>query len=272
MTIVTNTWRQLVQRRLWPVALLLLGALVAVPFLLAKSPAPVPAPPAATVNTVTASAASADPIVERVSDDEAPATRRVLGTGHDPFAVSAHPKKSKASKKQSTATTADDSAPAKSADPGASTGGTAPQADSTPTAPQTPKETVPAGSIEVRFGSSDDAELPRTLLKRDEALPDEKDPVLVYLGLKKDGKTAMFLVSEGLVATGDGSCKPSDTCETLELKVGETEFFDLAGDEDGTQFQLDVVKAYKNATKVASSSNPSSGTGSGATANASAKR
>ena len=39
MNVVTTTWRQLVRRRLWPVALLLLAALVAVPVLLAREPA-----------------------------------------------------------------------------------------------------------------------------------------------------------------------------------------------------------------------------------------
>ena len=40
MTLITDTWRQLVERRLWPIALLLLAALVAVPVLLASNPAP----------------------------------------------------------------------------------------------------------------------------------------------------------------------------------------------------------------------------------------
>ena len=39
MNVVTTIWRQLVRRRLWPVAVLLLAALVAVPVLLAREPA-----------------------------------------------------------------------------------------------------------------------------------------------------------------------------------------------------------------------------------------
>ena len=38
MSAVTNMWRQLVQRRLWPVAILLIAALAAVPLTLAKEP------------------------------------------------------------------------------------------------------------------------------------------------------------------------------------------------------------------------------------------
>ena len=43
MSLITDTWHQLVQRRLLPVAVLLLAALVAVPLLLAKDPEPVAA-------------------------------------------------------------------------------------------------------------------------------------------------------------------------------------------------------------------------------------
>src|SRR3954471_10967569 len=93
MKIVTDTWRQLVQRRLWPVALLLLGALVAVPFLLSKPAEPVAASPVAPANTVKTEAASADPIVALVSDDDGPPTRRALGVRHDPFASSAPKRK-----------------------------------------------------------------------------------------------------------------------------------------------------------------------------------
>jgi hypothetical protein len=264
MKIVTDTWRQLVQRRLWPVALLLLGALVAVPFFLSKPAEPIAAlPPASPANGVKADAASADPIVAPVSDEDALATRRALGVRHDPFGSSAPKSKhSKATHPQVETTPA----------PTPSTGGGSPssgggQAPVTPrpTTPKTPTETIPAYSIDVRFGSSSDGELPRQTLQRNEALPDDNDPVLVYLGVKNGGKTAVFMLSEGLTPTGDGVCTPKDTCETIELKAGETEFFDLEGDTDATQFQLDVVKIHEHATKVPATDTATDG-GSGTAA------
>ena len=45
MNLINETWRGLVRRKLWPVALLLVAALVAVPVTLAKEPEVVPAPP-----------------------------------------------------------------------------------------------------------------------------------------------------------------------------------------------------------------------------------
>jgi hypothetical protein len=86
MKLLTNTWRQLVQRRLWPVAVLLLGALVAVPFVLGKSPDPAPVATAPAAGAVKANASSADPIVSMVSADDTASTRRSLGDRHNPFA------------------------------------------------------------------------------------------------------------------------------------------------------------------------------------------
>src|SRR3954470_15161253 len=47
MNVITDTLRQLVRRKLWPVALVLVGALAAVPLVLAKQPEPLPPGPAA---------------------------------------------------------------------------------------------------------------------------------------------------------------------------------------------------------------------------------
>ena len=49
MSVLNDTWRFLVQRRLWPVAILLIAAAAAVPMLLAEEPAPPPAAPAVAV-------------------------------------------------------------------------------------------------------------------------------------------------------------------------------------------------------------------------------
>ena len=88
-------------------------------------------------------------------------------------------------------------------------------------------------------------------MPRLKALPSAEDPVLVYLGPGKDGKSAIFLVDEGVEAQGDGSCKPSPhNCETIHLAVGDTEFFDVT-DESGSvtdQYQLDLLAIKKSST------------------------
>jgi hypothetical protein len=259
MKLLTDTWRQLVQRRLWPVALLLLGALVAVPFVLAKDPEPAapvaaaPAPAPASAGGVKATAASAEPIVSMVSDDEKQTTRRSLGARHNPFASSAPKKKvSKAKAETAQSPSSTDTSQDSSSGAGAGSGGaSAPTTPTGPSVPAQPMETVPAQSLLVGFGSSSSDELGRQRLARNEALStDDPTPIVVYLGTKNNGKTAIFMVSEGFKAVGDGKCVPADTCEKIELNVGETEFFQAEGDSDSSEWELDLVKIYKHATKV----------------------
>jgi len=127
-------------------------------------------------------------------------------------------------------------------------------------APVTPKKKYELYELSVRFGASADTAPARRDVKRLEALPSADEPVLIYLGVLKDNKTAVFMVDSGVLAQGDGSCKPSrSTCETIELKEGETEFFDVPsesadGSTDSTssaQYELDVLKIRKTVTTSA---------------------
>ena len=75
-------------------------------------------------------------------------------------------------------------------------------------------------------------------------LPSADNPFFVFLGVLEDRETLVFLLSSDVTATGDGKCRPSSkSCQTIELKTGDTEFFDFA-QEDGTviQYQMDVLK------------------------------
>ena len=66
-----NVWSGLLQRRLLPVAILLLAALAAIPFVLAKDPEPAPQAPApAADKALEDDAATADPVVSLVADGE----------------------------------------------------------------------------------------------------------------------------------------------------------------------------------------------------------
>ena len=103
MNVLTTTWRQLVRRRLWPVAILLVAALAAVPVLLSREPAPVTPPeqPAAAPASQTAKAdeALAEPVVAKASAEDRSRRRRVLGVRKDPSTPAAAKKKHNAVKK-----------------------------------------------------------------------------------------------------------------------------------------------------------------------------
>jgi hypothetical protein len=252
MNAVTSIWRQLVRRRLWPVAILLLAALAAVPVVLAREPE-VPIPPADPAPAVTSKADDtiAEPVVAEVTPEERSRRRRVLGAVKDPFRP-APAKKAKVEEPETdappAAETPDVPPPADTGASSGSGGGSAP-VDGEPA----PKKTYySAGTIIVRFGESSQEKLDRFAIKKLGPVPNDEFPFLIYMGLTKDGKKAKFLVDAAIEVDGDGDCKPHPaSCETIELAVGETEFLDVIdpeAEEDATdeerilgQFQLDLV-------------------------------
>jgi hypothetical protein len=264
MNVVPNIWRQLVRRRLWPVALLLLAALAAVPVVLARGPEPVaePAGPAPVV-TGDAGDALAEPVVAKVAAEDRSHRRRVLGGRKDPFepAPLPKPKKPKAPKAPKGHTSAKPSAPKpaggsvapSSTSTSPSSGFTSPVGGGGPTitvpvapVPAAPKKKhYPAGSLIVRFGDATGDSLERRLVRKLDPLPDDETPLLVYLGLTKNHKKAIFLIDDAVTPDGDGTCKPHPaSCETIELSKGETEFFEVTDPETGdvaAQYQLDLV-------------------------------
>ena len=265
MTVFNDILRFLVQRKLWPVAILLVAAAAAVPMLLSKDPAAPAAPAVAAVKSDESTLAT-EPIVALASDADRAERRHVLGSPKDPFKPNATPTPTPAPARPAPPTSSSDtttpgggaSTPVTS--PGSVVGTPQTPGFNPPLAPVTPKKKYELFELTVRFGdSTSGAQPPRKDVKRLQALPSTEDPVLIYLGVLKDHKTAVFIVDSGIVAQGDGTCRPSRTvCETIHLKAGETEFFDVIGDDTevgapsaGAQYQLDVVKIRKTTTTSA---------------------
>jgi hypothetical protein len=263
MSFVTDTWRQLVRRRLWPVALLLLAAIAAVPLLLAKDPEPTAVPPAPAADSGTKLAVdTSDPVVKVASADGA-RRRHVLGASKDPFepAPAKKVKKSKGSAESSatpTATSSPDSGSPSS--PSAGGGSAAPDSTSVSgpaptvvTPPKPKKKVYPAGTLIVRFNGAKKHIAPL------EALPSTDEPAIVYTGTTDGGKAAVFMLDSSIVAQGDGDCQPSpEECQTLVLRKGDTEFFDYKSDDaaagsgtaattgDGNGFELDLLDVVRS--------------------------
>jgi hypothetical protein len=257
MSVINDTWRFLVGRRLWPVAILLVAAAVAVPMLLAKDPAPAPAEaPTVAVKADKDAVLAEDPIVTQASDGDRSGRRQVLGSRKDPFKPKVTPTPTP---KPETAATVDTGA-STGPSTGAATGGETPSTGASP-APDTTTPVVPKKKkyelyeLSVRFGVSS-GQPPHKRVKRLQALPSNSNPVLIYLGVLDDKKTAVFLLDSGVVAQGDGDCKPSRAqCETIQVREGDTEFFDVGatGDDStgaasGSQYELDVLKIHKSTT------------------------
>jgi hypothetical protein len=243
MNVLADPFKQLVERKLWPIALLLVAALVAVPVLLTKKADDGGALPTASTS-VPAGQSPTEPVVSVADAAKADSLRAVLGDRKDPFrpAQVHHVPKAEDPLTQGagTATTVDTGV---STGGGSTTGGTTVGGGDVVTTPDVTPVPTPAPetfelySLQVRFGSTD-GELVSRNVKRLTGLPGGTNPAVLYLGLLDDHKTAVFLVDAGVNVLGDGECDPSpDNCQTLTLKKGETEFL-TRGDQ---QWELDLV-------------------------------
>ncbi len=192
----------------------------------------------------------AEPVVAAVAPEERSRRRRVLGVRKDPFRP-APVKKAKAAKKKSKSEAkAAEQKPESLPEPAKIGGGVAVPAPSAPVTPAEPKKYYSPGTIIVRLADPESGDGKRFAVKKLEPVPNAEEPLLIYMGLTKNGKRAKFLVDASVEVDGDAVCKPHPTnCEQIELSVGETEFLDvidLEADEDEAdrvtaQFQLDLV-------------------------------
>lgn len=238
MNVARGLLHDLIARRLWPVAILLLAAAIAVPVYLGRdssdaSDAPLPVAPTSQAAKASKAAVTLD---DAIDDSDG------VGAVHDPFKQQ-HVPKAAPTTTPAAGSTADAETPAPAAD--TDTGGTT----GTP-ADKKPTDTSNIDKLDLyhltlRFGKAGDLKT-LTDVARLSPLPSADNPFFVYTGVLKDGKTAVFLLSSDAEATGDGKCRPSaKNCQTIEVKQGDTEFFDLEVDGKAIQYQLDVLKVAK---------------------------
>jgi hypothetical protein len=246
MSFLRNLVSDLVEKRLWPVALLLVGALVAVPFLLGGGSK---ADTAATATATPAAPSTTTATTIRVSEDTNVATIAPTGAKHNPFRQPEAEKAATADEGATTTPSTSEATPT-AGDTGSTGGATTPStpAPSTTTTPShsttTPKtdENTKAIRVDLSFGEPGSTkQKDHTDIARLSALPSADKPIIIFLGVKKDRKTATFLISSDATATGDGTCKPSATnCQTIEMQEGDSTFLDIDLGAGVRQFRLDV--------------------------------
>jgi len=242
MNAVRNVLRDLVERRLWPVALLLVVGAVAVPVYLGRSSddGATGTPPAATTAQVSPKASKAAVKLDETADES-----DGVGGVRNPFKQKHLPKVKKAD------TTTGSGAASPSNDTttsGGSTptgGGSDSTGGTTPAAPtdETKKTDVDVSHVSLHLGPVG-ALVTYKDVARLSALPSAGKPLFVFTGVLKDGKTAVLLPSSTVQIgeESDVACKPSNkSCQKLELEQDDTVFFKLAGDDTATEYQLDVI-------------------------------
>lgn len=250
-------------RKLWPVAVVLVAALVAVPLLLKKSPHTEPAITPASPTT----AADAKPVVALAPNTTVGSNLRVFDN-KDPFKPNLP--KAKATSTAGTGATGSSGATSGS---GGSTGSTGSGGGSTDNSgggggdtnsggTATPKTTLYTYTVNLKFGKRDATRTHHNVQKLD-LLPSSTNPLIVFMGVNTDADTAIFLIDTSLKASGEGDCKPSpDVCSFLYLKLdskSDTEDL-LAENADGTgteyTLQLLDIKKVKVADLASASSKP----------------
>jgi hypothetical protein len=239
-----DLWNDLREKRLWPVALVLLVALIAVPVVLSK-PTKEPAAVAVVGPKAPATEVSKSLTALTVAEDE-PGKGSTLDV-FDPSNPFKPPKDIIANSDEST----DEGAPSDSGttDTGATSGGT----DTTggggggttpaPTDGET-KTVVYRYVIDVTFTNNGRKRKIKGMERLD-VLPGQDNPLLIFLGASKTGANAVFLVDSTLTAAGEGKCKPSKTdCAFLYLGAGSEH--ELTNDEGDTYtLRVDQIRRVK---------------------------
>ncbi|MEN3284610.1 MAG: hypothetical protein V7607_5750 [Solirubrobacteraceae bacterium] len=235
-------------KRLWPIAFVLVAALVAVPVLLGHSSPtePVAAAPtegAAKATPTSRAAVKLDETVDATPSSDVKSPSPFKGPKVATAKKAATTDSSKTPSSGQGASPSADSTPATPSGSGTDNGGA-----TTPAAPtDTPKKTnVDVSRVSLHLGP-----LGALVTFKDVArlspLPSAGKPLFVFTGVLKDGKTAVLLPSSTIQVSdeSDVSCKPSNkSCQKLELEQDDTVFYKIAGDATGTQYQLDVISVH----------------------------
>jgi hypothetical protein len=250
MNPVRNLLRDLVERRLWPVALLLVVGAVAVPVYLGRSSSgndATDAPLSGATADATVKASKAAVSLDQNADESDGA-----GKVRNPFkqrAVKAAKAKTADTPSADKTSSAGGASPSDNASPSTpSSGGTDNGGATTPAAPaDTPKKTdVDVSHVSLHLGPIG-ALVTFKDVARLSPLPSAGNPLFVFTGVLKDGKTAVLLPSSTVQISeeSDVSCKPSNkSCQRLEVEQDDTVFYKLAGDATATQYQLDVISVH----------------------------
>ncbi len=246
---------ELREKRLWPVAVALLAALVAIPVFLSKSPgskalAQIPLPSGTAPNPTALPA---------VSVSTATVHSRLTGTARDPFAqqkLSSSKSSSSSGTSGSGSSTGSGSTSSSlsgsngtsgptgggsttaggsggSTSPGGSgSGGGSPSPSPSPNPIPTPKpKPVTPGlssteTYQVTLAmTTPTGDLDTTnSVERLSVLPSQKQPLMIELGVLKGGHRVLFLLRPGTVVSGPGTCTPGPIdCEILSLGQEEIE-------------------------------------------------
>jgi hypothetical protein len=268
-----DLWQDLREKRLWPVAVALAVALVAVPVLLKK---PFQAPPPATPLAQSAADQSLQHQAKVVlANQESNGSRLNLFNPSDPFRApaSAHKKtdssgvtsasggglSSTANQAASTGSGSTLNGGGGSLTPSSGGGGGGFSGGGTTGGGSIPKSKTKVTKftfvIDVTYKHNGHTRKEKGMTAL-EMLPNSSSPLLVFLGVDSKATNAVFIVDSSLkpAPLSEGKCKPStDNCNFLYLGAGNEEVF-TTSDGQTYSLQIDGIRRVKVKSKSAKAS------------------
>jgi len=224
-TFLLDIWHDLREKRLWPVAVALVIATVAVPVVVMKPadttpPAPAPAP----AQTAALPTVSPDPAIVDGSDLGTFDIRDPFGPRSDKTTAGSTPGDDKASGGGS----GDGAAGDGGALGGGSGGGSAGGGGGGGTPGEGSGGDGDGGTrwftytVDLRFGARGEQKTFKGVEQLD-LLPDDQNPVVSFMGMRDNAKTAVFfIVDPAFEADGEGDCQPSsDDCRFIFMGVDD---------------------------------------------------
>jgi hypothetical protein len=237
--------RELVDKRLWPIAIVLAVALVALPVLLSAG-----GDRAASGDAPLLAGAPADSGATKVAAVELagpPSVRSRPGKVRNPFRRTAE----KTAGAQTSAAPAPAGGGVTATDEPAQSGGaTAPEA--TETVPKTPTAAPAYYRTVVRwYEATGGTSRP---LSRLTPLGDRADLAALYLGVtSSDARYAVFLLGPNATAEGEANCEDTSNCRLIGLRTGATQVITVQPTDGGEarRYHLEVVSAKAVTTTAA---------------------
>jgi hypothetical protein len=262
-TFFIDLWHDLRERRLWPVAVGLLAAIVAVPAILFKpvsnaTPPSAAAPKPAGVATLPVvnvesgpirgskleafSAGEKNPFKPMKDLAETPGTSATAGTsGADATSASS----SGGAGSASASAGGDSSSGGGAVSGGSPSGGPSSSGGSTPSSNPAPTTQWFRYAADFSFGKTGSKAKVFESVANFTLLPNEATPAVVFLGAGADGKTAMFYVADpAFTAGGEGDCNADGAdCRYVTLKVGDSTDEETFSAVDGSvSYDLKLLK------------------------------
>jgi hypothetical protein len=103
-----------------------------------------------------------------------------------------------------------------------------------------------ADRVDVKVGPIGDTKIVRDVRHLD-FLPDDRTPIVAFLGLAGGPDHAMFSINPAVIETGgEGSCAPKeqDGCQYLTLGIGEERYFKYGFGQDAETYRLKLLDTH----------------------------